>query len=181
MDRSSLNFLYGAEVKTATEASLRAAQVASQVASLVRNKTSSFNLVMKLWAAYNGEIAQINSESGLAMNDSLISKPMDASEIAQMVNLYSQGLVSKRTVLDELQRGGVLDPDLKVDEEIARTEEDHAEQIDQAVEDEQKMKEVEEAETQGVATTPDSANAGGQPSAEIETPERSQAAASRAQ
>ena len=107
MDRSSLNFLYGAEVKTATEASLRAAQVASQVASLVRNKTSSFNLVMKLWAAYNGEIAQINSESGLAMNDSLISKPMDASEIAQMVNLYSQGLVSKRTVLDELQRGGV--------------------------------------------------------------------------
>ena len=57
---------------------------------------------------------------------------MDASEIAQMVNLYSQGLVSKRTVLDELQRGGVLDPDLKVDEEIARTEEDHAEQIDQA-------------------------------------------------
>ena len=153
MDRSSLNFLYGAEVKTATEASLRAAQVASQVASLVRNKTSSFNLVMKLWAAYNGEIAQINPESGLAMNDSLISKPMDASEIAQMVNLYSQGLVSKRTVLDELQRGGVLDPDLKVDEEIARTEEDHAEQIDQAVEDEQKMKEVEEAETQGVATT----------------------------
>ena len=75
----------------------------------------------------------------------------------------------------------VFDPDLKVDEEIARTEEDHAEQIDQAVEDEQKMKEVEEAETQGVATTPDSANAGGQPSAEIETPERSQAAASRAQ
>ena len=31
------------------------------------------------------------------------------------------------------------------------------------------MKEVEEAETQGVATTPESANAGGQPSAEIET------------
>ena len=181
MDRSSLNFLYGAEVKTATEASLRAAQVASQVASLVRNKTSSFNLVMKLWAAYNGEIAQINAESGLAMNDSLISKPLDASEIAQMVNLYSQGLISKRTVLDELQRGGVLDPDLKVEDEIARTEEEHAEQIDQAVEDEKKMKEVEEPETQGVASTPDAQNGDGQPSAEIETPDRAQAAASRAQ
>ena len=53
--------------------------------------------------------------------------------------------------------------------------------IDQAVEDEQKAEEVEEAETQGVATTPESTNAGGQPSAEIETPERSRAAASRSQ
>ena len=136
---------------------------------------------MKLWAAYNGEITQINAESGLAMNDSLISKPLDASEIAQMVNLYSQGLISKRTVLDELQRGGVLDPDLKVEDEIARTEEEHTEQIDQAVKDEKKMKEVEEPETQGVASTPDAENGDGQPSAEIETPDRAQATASRAQ
>ena len=39
MDRSSLNFLYGANVKTATEASLRASQVASSVSALIRNKT----------------------------------------------------------------------------------------------------------------------------------------------
>ena len=120
MDRSSLNFLYGANVKTATEASLRASQVASSVASLTRNKSSMFGTLMRLWAYYAGEQSSITSESGLAINDSLMSKPLEASEIAQMVNLYSNGLMSQRTVLDELQRGGVIDPDLVVEEEINR-------------------------------------------------------------
>lgn len=120
MDRSGLNFLYGANIKTATEASLRASQVASQVASLVRNKTSSFNTVMRLWAAYAGELASLNAESGIALNDSLINRPIDPSGIAQLVNLYNANLLSSETVLAELQRGGVLDPDLKVSEELSR-------------------------------------------------------------
>jgi hypothetical protein len=130
MDRSSLNFLYGANVKTATEASLRASQVASSVAALTRNKTSAFNRLMRLWAWYAGEQESITSESGLAINDSLINKPLGASEMAQLVNLHSNGLISKRTVLDELQRGGVLDPDLSIEEETERIEEDQgAEQM----------------------------------------------------
>ena len=64
-----------------------------------------------------------------------MSKPLEASEIAQMVNLYSNGLMSKKTVLDELQRGGVLDPDLVVEDEIGRIEEDRQEKIDQQVEE----------------------------------------------
>lgn len=131
MDRSSLNFLYGANVKTATEASLRASQVASSVQALVRNKVSSFNVLMRLWAWFAGEQAQITAESGLAMNDSLITKPVEASEIAQLVNLYSSNLLSRQTVLDELQRGGVLDPDLVVADEIERIESDRQESIDQ--------------------------------------------------
>ena len=124
MDRSSLNFLYGANVKTATEASLRASQVSSSVAALVRNKSAMFGTVMRLWAWYAGETDQITEESGIAMNDSLINKPLGASEIAQIVNLYTNDLLSKRTVLDELQRGGVLDPDLVIDDEIERIDED---------------------------------------------------------
>lgn len=124
MDRSGLNFLYGANIKTATEASLRASQVASQVASLVRNKVSSFNTVMRLWAVYAGELAQLTRESGIALNDSLINRPIDPSGIAQLVNLNTAGLLSKTTVLDELQRGGVLDPDLKVAEEISRVKDE---------------------------------------------------------
>jgi hypothetical protein len=120
MDRSSLNFLYGANIKTATEASLRASQVASSVSALIRNKTSAFGVLMRLWAWYSGEQSQITRESGLAINDSLINKPLGASEMAQLVNLYSQGILSRRTVLDELQRGGVLDPDLVIEEEISR-------------------------------------------------------------
>ena len=135
MDRSSLNFLYGANVKTATEASLRASQVSSSVQSLVRNKTSAFGTLMRLWAWFAGEQSQITSESGLAMNDSLITKPVEASEIAQLVNLYSQELLSRRTVLDELQRGGVLDADLVVDDEIDRIEKEHAEKQALAMED----------------------------------------------
>jgi hypothetical protein len=127
MDRSSLNFLYGANVKTATEASLRASQVASSVAALIRNKAAMFGILMRLWAWYAGEQSAITSESGLAINDSLMSKPLEASEMAQLVNLYTNGLMSRKTVLDELQRGGVIDPDLIVEEEIERIEEDTAE------------------------------------------------------
>ena len=126
MDRSSLNFLYGANVKTATEASLRASQVASSVSALTRNKSSMFGTLMRLWAWYSGEQSSITDESGLAINDSLISKPLEASEMAQLVNLYSNELMSRRTVLDELQRGGVIDPDLVIDDELGRIEEEHA-------------------------------------------------------
>lgn len=135
MDRSSLNFLYGANVKTATEASLRASQVSSSVSALIRNKTSMFNTLMRLWAWYAGEQSSITNESGLAINDSLISKPIEASEMAQLVNLYSNELLSRRTVLDELQRGGVLDPDLVVEDEIVRIEEDHEEKQEQLMAD----------------------------------------------
>jgi len=126
MDRSSLNFLYGANVKTATEASLRASQVTSSVAALIRNKTSMFTTVIRLWAWYSGEKASITSESGLSVNDSLISKPLEASEVAQLINLMNNEALSKRTVLEELQRGGVLDPDLVIKEELERIEKDKA-------------------------------------------------------
>ena len=178
MDRSSLNFLYGANIKTATEASLRASQVASQVSALTRNKTSAFSNVMRLWAAYSGELDQVNPESGIAINDSLISRPLEASEIAQLVNLYSQGLLSKRTVLDELQRGGILDPDLKIEEEIVRTEEDHQSQVDQMIDDELAMQ---EAAPESSADSPTSSQENGETSNDIETPEKVQASASRQQ
>lgn len=128
MDRSSLNFLYGANVKTATEAALRASQVSSSVAALVRNKSAMFGTVIRLWAWYAGEQSSITSESGIAMNDSLINKPLGASEIAQLVNLFTNDLLSKQTVLDELQRGGVLDPDLVITDEIDRIDEDKEEE-----------------------------------------------------
>lgn len=140
MDRSSLNFLYGANVKTATEASLRASQVASSVSALIRNKTSMFSAVMRLWAWYAGEISSITAESGIAINDSLINKPLGASEMAQLVNLYGNDLLSKKTVLDELQRGGILDPDLVVQDEMNRIDEDkEAEHRLQEEEAEQKL------------------------------------------
>jgi len=142
MDRSSLNFLYGANVKTATEASLRASQVASSVSSLIRNKTAAFGRLLKLWAVYAGQEKSLTAESGIAINDALINKPLGASEMAQMVNLYTNELMSKKTTLDELQRGGVLDPDLVVADEIRRIEEEHKkQQAQQHKDNEQKLQE----------------------------------------
>jgi len=92
-------------------------------------------VLMRLWAWYAGEQSSITDESGLAMNDSLMSKPLEASEIAQLVNLYSNELLSRRTVLDELQRGGVLDPDLEINDEIERIDEDHEEKLDRQMEE----------------------------------------------
>jgi hypothetical protein len=182
MDRSSLNFLYGANIKTATEASLRASQVASQVAALVRNKTSSFGMVMRLWAAYSGEISQIVPESGIAINDSLINKPLGASEIAQLVNLYTQGLLSKRTVLDELQRGGILDPDLKITEEIERIDSDHEEQVNQTIDDQEKISDASSENQPNTSGEPPRRNEQtGQTSNVEQSPERARASASRAQ
>lgn len=142
MDRSSLNFLYGANVKTATEASLRASQVASSVSALIRNKTAAFGRLLRLWAVYAGQESSITAESGISINDALINKPLGASEVAQWVNLYTNELASRRLVLDELQRGGVLDPDLVIDEEIKRIEEEHkAKQAQQHKDNEQKLQE----------------------------------------
>jgi len=124
MDRSSLNFLYGTNSKTATEASLRSSQVSSQVSSLTRNKAAAFRRVMVLWAKYAGEMNSIVQESGIAINESLINRPLDPSGMAQLLNLHKSGVLSRRTVIDELIRGGVLDPDLKVDEEMERADEE---------------------------------------------------------
>lgn len=133
MDRSGLNFLYGANIKTATEASLRASQVASQVASLVRNKVSAFNTVMRLWAAYAGELDAIVPESGIVLNDSLINRPLDPSGMAQLVNLYNAEILSHETILGELQRGGVLDPDLKILDELSRVSKEKTQRVKESV------------------------------------------------
>ncbi len=187
MDRSSLNFLYGASVKTATEASLRASQVASSVAALTRNKTAIFGVLMRLWAWYAGEQSSITDESSLVINDSLISKPIEASEMAQLVNLYSNGLLSKETVLEELQRGGVLDSDLIIERELERIEDDRVDSIDKQMEEgeiklEADLKRAEEFQ-KAAPTTPGQGNepASGQSSAQKSEQDKTAQAAKVAQ
>jgi hypothetical protein len=81
---------------------------------------------MRLWAVYAGELAKLTAESGMALNDSLINRPIDPSGIAQLVNLYNSKLLSGQTVLAELQRGGILDPDMKIKEEMNRISKEEA-------------------------------------------------------
>jgi hypothetical protein len=92
----------------------------------VRNKTSAFSTIMRLWARYAGEASALTPESGIAVNGSLINRPLEASEIAQLINLHKNRLLSRRTVLDELARGSVLDPDIKIEAELERIDEEEA-------------------------------------------------------
>jgi hypothetical protein len=163
MDRSSLNFLYGSNVKTATEASLRASQVASSVAALTRNKAAMFGVLLRLWAWYAGEQSDVTDESGLAINDSLMSKPLEASEMAQLVNFHNTSLLSRRTVLEELQRGGVIDPDLVISDEIERIEQDVQEKQEKDAElAEQKLAQDLQRAEQFQAVAPTQPGQGGQ-------------------
>ena len=131
MKESSLSFLWGdGGNRTATEAALASSQVSSQVRALIEGKLSAFRQVIHFWTQYSGE--QLNIEAGITLSDSLIGRPMEANDVAQLTNLNTNSLISHKTTLEELQRGGVLDPDLDIDEEIQRIAEEKAAAMEEA-------------------------------------------------
>ena len=131
MKEASLSFLWGdGGNRTATEAALASSQVSSQVRALIEGKLSAFRQLMHFWTQYSGE--QLHAEAGIALSDSLIGRPMEAVDVAQIVNLQTNNLISHQTTLEELQRGGVLDPDLNIQEELERIEEEKKQAMEEA-------------------------------------------------
>lgn len=131
MKESSLSFLWGeGGNRTATEAALASSQVSSQVRALIEGKLSAFRQVVHFWTQYSGE--QLKAEAGITLSDSLIGRPMEANDVAQLTNLNTNNLISHRTTLEELQRGGVLDPDLNLDEEMERIAAEKAAAMEEA-------------------------------------------------
>ena len=123
MDRSSLAFMYGSETtKTATEAVLQGAQIQAQVKTLIENKESLFDMVLKLWAIYTGE--KLSPEAGVEISDNLIQRPLEAQEVQGYLNLFGENAISHQTLLEELQRGHALSHDIDIEEEIARIDEE---------------------------------------------------------
>lgn len=119
MKEASLSFLWGdSGNRTATEAALASSQVSSQVRALIEGKLSAFRQLLYFWTQYSGE--KLHQEAGISLSDSLIGKPMEAQDVAQLTNLNTNGLISHQTTLEELQRGGILDPDLNIEEELER-------------------------------------------------------------
>lgn len=134
MKEASLSFLWGdGGSRTATEAQLASSQVSSQVRALIEGKLSAFRQVMYFWTQYSGE--QLNPEAGITISDSLLGRPLDAQDVGQLTNLNTNGLISHKTTLEELQRGGVLDSDLNIEEEMERIQEEK----EKAMEDAQAM------------------------------------------
>ena len=131
MKEASLSFLWGdGGNRTATEAALASSQVSSQIRALIEGKMSAIRQVLHYWTQYTGE--KMNADAGITMNDSLVSRPLEANDVAQLVSLNTNSLVSHQTTLEELQRGGILDPDMNIDEELERIEEEKKRAMEEA-------------------------------------------------
>lgn len=131
MKEASLSFLWGdGGSRTATEAALASSQVSSQIRAMIEGKMSAIRQVLHYWTQYTNE--QLTEEAGISMNDSLVARPMEANDVAQLVSLNTNQLISHQTTLEELQRGGILDPDMSIEEELERIAEEKAQAMEEA-------------------------------------------------
>ncbi len=124
MDRSSLAFMYGSEGggRTATEAMLQSSQIQAQIKTLIENKESAVDAIIRLWATYSAE--KTAGETGIEVSDNLIQRPLEAQEVQSLLNLYGENAISHQTLLEELQRGHALSQDIDIEEEIERITEE---------------------------------------------------------
>lgn len=123
MDRSSLSFMYGqGGNRTATEAALQGSQIQAQVKTLIENKESAVDMIVRLWSTYTAE--KISGESGIEISDSLIQRPLEAQETQALLNLFGESAISHQTLLEELQRGHALSSEIDIEEELKRIEEE---------------------------------------------------------
>jgi hypothetical protein len=118
MREASLTFLWGEGERTATEAHLAAGQVTSQVRGMIESKASAFHRVMQAWADYMGEA--LAEDAALEVRDSMIQRPLGSQEVQQLLALHTNGALALETLLEELQRGGVLDSDRSIPDELER-------------------------------------------------------------
>ena len=140
MDRSTLALYGEGGNRTATEAMLQGAQVQAQVATLIENKQSMFDLLMRLWAVYSAE--KVGNEAGLLISENLVMRPLEAQEVNAYLALFADNAISHQTLLEELQRGHILSGDLDLEEELARIEEEKQAAMDQAMEQAMAMAEM---------------------------------------
>ena len=141
MDRSSLNFMYGqAGSRTATEAALQGSQIQAQVKTLIENKESAVDMMVRLWTTYTAE--KISGESGIDVSDSLIQRPLEAQEVQSYLNLFGENAISHQTLLEELQRGHALSAEIDIEEEIARIDEERQKAMDEQMAQMEAMSEM---------------------------------------
>jgi hypothetical protein len=118
MKEAALTFLWGDGERTATEAHLAAGHVSSQVAGMMEAKASMFRRVMEVWANYMSE--PLAEDAALEIRDSMVQRPLGPQEVQQLLALHNNGALSLRSLLEELQRGGVLEADRLITDELER-------------------------------------------------------------
>ena len=131
IQRQTLGFLYGdgQAVKTATQASLEGAQTESAVTRIANRKASMIQTLMMIWVMFTGE--ELSADAGVSMNSTLYERPLEAPDIAQLQQLAGGvELISQRSAIEELQRGGRLKVTTSADEELERINNERPEPAD---------------------------------------------------
>ena len=146
MDRSSLAFMYGSQTtKTATEAVLHGSQIQAQIKTLIENKESAVDLIVRLWAAYTNE--KVSGDAGIEISDNLIQRPLEANEVQSYLSLFGENAISHQTLLEELQRGHALSQDIDIEEEMERVAEERKQAMEESLEMMQATADAEGPET----------------------------------
>lgn len=108
--------------KTATQASLEASQVQATINSLTRAKNNIAQRLMQIWCLFTGETLQ--ADAGIVMAPGLFDLPLDTDMVKTLIELYNNDLASRRSVIEQVIRGGVLSVVSDVEKELERIDEE---------------------------------------------------------
>ena len=102
--------------RTATEASNDAEANKSALQSIVENYEDALDLVLDYMAAWLG----IDRTAKVTLFKDFAAQNLTEAGAQMIVSLFQAGLLSKETAIKEMQRRGVLSPDLDAEAEFDR-------------------------------------------------------------
>ena len=126
IEAESLGFLYGSSIqRTATETYLSGAQVSASLNGKARQRDAALRGMTEDWCMFTGE----DPDSFQVETDhSLLEMPLDAQEMAQLLNLKNNEIIDHRTLLELLRMGRQLPPSANIDEILERIAEERRSQ-----------------------------------------------------
>jgi len=135
INNETLAFMSGKEAVTATQARLQAGQVQSGLALAGSQKASLFEQLQLLWCAYTEE----EPTGSLQIVAQALEAKLDPQQVGQVKALADGGYLSRSTLLEILQRGGVLPVDFDLDAEVVGLEGQAASSLQQQMERERQL------------------------------------------
>lgn len=129
----TLAFIASGTSKTATQAGLEMAGTQASLTRMGKQKANVFQRIFQIWCDYTGE--KLEPEAGIVMAQSLYDRPLTSQDVGVLQTLTGgEQLLSKRSAIEELHRGGVVMATVSVDEELQRIAAEEEESMQRAVE-----------------------------------------------
>jgi hypothetical protein len=124
IDEEGVGFLGGGTVeRSATEAWLSATRASASLNGFARTKAQAILSLIRDWCLFTSEDS---SGAQVVQDESLLTQPLDAQEMGSLLNLWSQGAIDHRTLLELLKMGKQLPPNTDVEEIMERVQAEKA-------------------------------------------------------